>query len=323
MSMYENLVMQTQMNYSKYYRLYAAGKTPVKLSEKKALPYEKQISEFARKIKEADCIVVGGASGLSSAGGGDFYYEDTPSFRRYFGKFADRYGFKGAFNGMQYPYKTRGEFWAYLATFLHTTQTAPVRKPYLDLDQILQGKDFFVLTTNQDTQFVKLYPEEKVAQIQGDHRFFQCSRQCCDETWDAVKPVEKMMEAMGNDTCIPEEIIPRCPNCGAEAFPWVRGYGNFLQGRKYEEQYEKISEYIEENADKKILFLEFGVGRMTPMFIQEPFWNLTLNLPDAYYIAVNTQYDFLPEQIEEKGFVIGKNIKQVLEDIRIELKGGC
>ena len=37
------------------------------------------------KIKEADCIVVGGASGLSSAGGGDFYYEDTPSFRRFFG----------------------------------------------------------------------------------------------------------------------------------------------------------------------------------------------------------------------------------------------
>ena len=28
-----------------------------------------------------------------------------------------------------------------------------------------------ILTTNQDTQFVKLYPEEKVAEIQGDHRF--------------------------------------------------------------------------------------------------------------------------------------------------------
>ena len=244
MSMYENLVMQTQMNYSRYYGRYAAGKTPVRLSDKKPLPYETQIEKLIEKIKEADCIVVGGASGLSSAGGGDFYYEDTPSFRRYFGKFAEKYGFQGAFAGMGYPYKTRGEFWAYLATFLHTTQTAPIREPYLDLDAILQGKDFFILTTNQDTQFVKIYPEEKVAQIQGDHRFFQCSKQCCDRTWDAIKPVEKMIEVMGDGTSIPEELIPRCPVCGEEAFPWVRGYGNFLQGRKYDEQYQKISKYI-------------------------------------------------------------------------------
>ena len=40
---------------------------------------------------------------------------------------------------------------------------------------MLAGKDFFVVTTNQDTRFVKLYPEEQVAQIQGDHRFFQCA----------------------------------------------------------------------------------------------------------------------------------------------------
>ena len=63
-----------------------------------------------------------------------------------------------------------------MATFLNTTQNAPIREPYLDLDRILQGKDFHILTTNQDTQFVKIYPEEKVSEIQGDHRFFQCSQ---------------------------------------------------------------------------------------------------------------------------------------------------
>lgn len=321
MSMYENLVMQTQMNYSRYYGVYAAGKTAVKLSEKKPMPYAEQITEFVRKIEQAECIIVGAASGMSSAGGGDFYYEDTPSFRHYFGKFAEKYGFKGAFDGMGYPYKTRGEFWGYLTTFLHTTQTTPVRSPYLDLYVILKGKEFFILTTNQDTQFVKLYPEEKVAEIQGDHRFFQCSKPCCDKTWDAVKTVEKMMEAMGDGISVPEDMIPHCPVCGAEAFPWVRGYGNFLQGRKYEGEYQKISKYVMENQNKKILFLELGVGRMTPMFIQEPFWNLTGNLADAYYIAVNAQYDFLPEQIEEKGFVICEDIGKVLRDVRITMKG--
>ena len=119
---------------------------------------------------------------------------------------------------------------------------------------------------------------------------------------------------MGGGTYIPTELIPRCPHCGAEAFPWVRGYGNFLQGRKYNEEYEKISKYIMDNGKKKILFLELGVGRMTPMFIQEPFWNLTMNLPYARYIAVNDKYDFLPKDIEDKGMVICGDIGRVLED---------
>ena len=119
-----------------------------------------------------------------------------------------------------------------------------MREPYRDLDALLQGKDFFILTTNQDTQFVKLYPETQVAEIQGDHRFFQCASCCKDDTWDAVKPVEEMMAAMGDGITIPAERIPRCPHCGGEAFPWVRGYGSFLQGRKYGAQYQKVSRYV-------------------------------------------------------------------------------
>ena len=96
----------------------------------------------------------------------------------------------------------------------------------------------------------------------------------------------------------------------------MRGYGNFLQGEKYEEQYQKISRYIQKNMDEKMLFLELGVGRLTPMFIQEPFWNLTFSLPDASYISVNAEYDFLPEQIEDKGLTILGDIGKVLKDIK-------
>ena len=56
------------------------------------------------------------------------------------------------------------------------------------------------------------------------------------------------------------------------------------------------------------------------MFIQELFWNLTLNLPDAYYISVNAEYDFLPEQIEDKGFCILGDIGKVLKDVNNEIR---
>lgn len=95
MAFYEDLVTQTQMNFERYYGVYASGGTPYQLTDKKPLPYHEQITRLTQEIRDADCIVVGGASGLSAAGGGDFYYEDNASFRKYFGKFAEKYNSKG------------------------------------------------------------------------------------------------------------------------------------------------------------------------------------------------------------------------------------
>ena len=292
MSFYEDLVMQTQMNYSRYYSLYAAGKTPYVLSEKPALPYEEQIRRLVREIEEAECVLVGGASGLSAAGGGDFYYEDNASYRKYFGKYAEKYHFNGAFDGMMRPWKSREEFWGYLATFLHTTQTAEIREPYRDLDSLLDGKDFFVLTTNQDTQFVKLYPEEKVAEIQGDHRFFQCSKCCTDDTWDAVKPVEEMIRAMGEGTSVPIELIPRCPHCGAEAF-------------------------LEKYHGKKLVILELGIGWRNQL-IKAPLMRLTAREPQAVYVTVNLGEIFIPDEIRDKSYGLDGDLAEILH----ELAGG-
>ena len=118
MSLYEELVTQTQMNYQRYYGLYASGRIPYELTDKKPQSYKEQISRLVQEIRDADCVVVGGASGLSAAGGGDFYYEDNASYRKYFGKYAEKYGFKGAFDGMFRQWDDRAEFWGYLATFL-------------------------------------------------------------------------------------------------------------------------------------------------------------------------------------------------------------
>ena len=68
MNFYDDLVMQTQMNYSKYYHIYASGGTPYQLTDKKPLPYSEQIKRLVQEVKEADCVVVGAASGLSAAG---------------------------------------------------------------------------------------------------------------------------------------------------------------------------------------------------------------------------------------------------------------
>lgn len=95
----------------------------------------------------------------------------------------------------------------------------------------------------------------------------------------------------------------------------VRGYGNFLQGELYEEQYRKVSDWLDAHARQRILFLELGVGRMTPAFIQEPFWALTAQLPQASYIAVNNKTQFLPRD-RGSGLAVRADIADVLADVR-------
>ncbi len=53
---------------------------------------------------------------------------------------------------------------------------------------------------------------------------------------------------------------------------------------------------------------------MTPMFIQEPFWNLTYQLPQAFYITINPKDALLPKEIADKGLAIREDIAQVLKE---------
>ena len=55
---------------------------------------------------------------------------------------------------------------------------------------------------------------------------------------------------------------------------------------------------------------------MTPAFIQEPFWALTAQLPQAGYIAVNDKTQSLPRAIEDRGLAVRADIADVLADVR-------
>lgn len=72
-------------------------------------------------------------------------------------------------------------------------------QPYYDLSEILKDKNYYILTTNQDTQFSRIFSEEKISAIQGDWRYFQCSRRCHDELYDSVETLHKLNDAIGPD----------------------------------------------------------------------------------------------------------------------------
>lgn len=117
------------------------------------------------------------------------------------GDFEKKYGYRNSFDDFYYRYRTSEERWAFIARNLCMILDAETGQPYKDLFEILKGKNYYILTTNQDTQFTRDFPEKKISAIQGDWQYFQCSRRCHDELYDSVETLHKLKDAI-----VPEEL---------------------------------------------------------------------------------------------------------------------
>ena len=274
---------------------------------------KEKIELLRQKIDEADAIVVGGASGMSAASGFVFYYQEDDVFRRMAGSLAKKYDRHNMFDLFYDRRPSRGEQWALMLRIIHYIYECYTGETYTDLAELLKGKDYYIATTNQDAQFYRVFPAERITRIQGDWRYWQCSRPCHDEIYDNKEKVYRLVREIMDDA-LPDELIPRCPHCGKELAPWVRGY-TFLEGEYYQREMKRYLDFLRANSRRKVLFLELGVGMMTPMFIKEPFMNMTYQFPNAFYATVNPQHAIIPKEIARKSLAISDDIAVTLKQL--------
>lgn len=284
---------------------------------------QEDINLLKEKIEQADSIVVGGASGMSAASGFIFYYQEDGVFKSLAGSLAKKYNRHNMFDLFYDQRPSRGEQWALMLRTIKYVYECQTGETYIDLAKLLNGKNYYIATTNQDAQFYRVFPEERITRIQGDWRYWQCSRPCHDKIYYNKEETFKLYEKVENDA-LPDDLIPRCPHCGAELAPWVRSY-TFLQGEFYRQEMKRYMAFLRSNAHRNTLFLELGVGMMTPMFIKEPFMNMVYQWPNAFYVTLNPQHAIIPKEIKKKSLAISDDIaitlKQLLGESTTGMKG--
>ncbi|MMZ43448.1 hypothetical protein D1872_49970 [compost metagenome] len=273
--------------------------------------YQENISTILQKIREAEAIVVGGASGMSTANGHDFYGH-SKYFIDNFSEFEKNYGVRGNFESLYYKYPTSEERWAYLSKHGTLMFDTPPGQTYLDLYKLIKDKNYFIISTNQDMQFSKLFPDEKICLPQGDAHWFQCGNPCHDEVYYAEEMLRNMADNIV-DTRIPTELIPKCPVCGGEMEPWIRSYV-FLEGGLWKDGIKRYQTFLNENSHKKVVFIELGVGRMTPNIIKYPFSQMTYNWQNAFLVRIN-QGEAPTPMLKNKSITMDADIAQVLHDL--------
>lgn len=266
-------------------------------------------------LKAAETVVIGAGAGLSAAAG--FTYSGE-RFEKNFSDFIQKYGFNDMYSAGFYPFGTPEEFWAYWSRYIFINRYRDEENGvYKNLLELVRGKEYFVLTTNVDHQFQKAgFDKRRLFYTQGDYGLFQCSVPCCQETYDNESIIRRMVSEQKNMR-IPSELVPVCPKCGEPMTLNLRSDGRFVQDRGWYEANERYSGFIRRCENKRVLFLELGVGFNTPAIIKFPFMEMTAANPNAVYACVNRGEAFCPDEIASRSVCLDMDIAEVIKSLLI------
>ena len=272
------------------------------------------LQRLKQEIQTADAILIGAGAGLSTSAG--FTYTGK-RFTDTFADFISKYGFRDMYSGGFYPFEPLEEHWAYWSRYIYINryQDAP-KDTYADLLALVQGKDYFVLTTNVDHCFQKAgFDKHRLFYTQGDYGLWQCSGPCHDKTYDNEAVIRKMV-AEQKDMRVPSELVPRCPVCGAPMSMNLRADATFVEDEGWHQAAARYQDFIRRHDRLHVLFLELGVGMNTPGIIKYPFWKMVYQNPKATYACVNLSEAYCPAEIRKRSICIDEDIDKVLKALR-------
>ena len=291
---------------------------------------EAGILRLQSALREADAVVIGAGSGLSTAAG---YTYEGERFERYFRDFNREYGITDMYSGGFYPFQTPEESWAWWSRNIWVNRYAPIPSElYTQLLAIVRDRDYFVLTTNVDHCFQRAgFDKRRLFYTQGDYGLWQCSGPCHQKTYDNEETVRNMLLAQGfvigedknlavpdwNEIrmAVPKELIPRCERCGRPMTMNLRVDDSFVEDVGWQRASERYYSFLQRHEGMKLLFWEIGVGYNTPVIIKYPFWRMTAQNSKATYVCMSRTRADCPVEIRERSICLTGNANELLEDL--------
>ena len=143
------------------------------------------IHDLYDALQQCDYVLIGAGAGLSAAAGISFANEAV--FRRDYPALWAQ-GVHSDYQTFSYKGWLPGQRWGYMARHIkQVLLDTPALPLYGELKALLDGLNYFVITSNVDHQFIKAgFPAERVFEAQGTYGQLVCSAGCCDEEWHLV-----------------------------------------------------------------------------------------------------------------------------------------
>ena len=291
---------------------------------------DKELTWITSVIDGAEAIVIGAGAGLSTSAG--FVY-DGERFEKWFSDFSKEYGFLNMYEGGFYPYPTKEIFWAFWTRYIYINRYLNPPKPtYETLHKLVKDKNYFVLTTNVDHCFQKAgFDKRRLFYTQGDFGLFQSVNPKIQKTYDNEDWVYQAMLAQGFirnnegvfvfpddgrvEMKLPLELVPKCPDDGSDMTTNLRADDTFVEDEGWHEASKAYADFLKEHQNRKVLYMELGVGDNTPVIIKYSFWRMVQKNPRAKYLCVNYAGTYYPAELEASSLFINDDIDTLLNKL--------
>ena len=271
-----------------------------------------ELNQIAKKIKNADAILIGASNGLSITEGLHLF-ADNQALEEIFGDFKRKYGIRSILHGMSARWPSEEEKWAFWSRLIHhycgEYKESQVMK---DLKSIVGDKNYFVITSNGECHFeMSGFAPENIYEVEGNWLTMQCSHACHDTLYPSLDMAEKMA-AVEKDGKVPSDMVPHCPKCGGSMQIHLEVDRNFIQERTGQERFQ---EFLNQYHGKKLVVLELGIGPRNQL-IKAPLMRLVDMEPNAAYVTINLGEIYIMDNIKEKSFGLDGYLGEILSRLR-------
>jgi NAD-dependent SIR2 family protein deacetylase len=278
---------------------------------------EQQLDQAASLLRDSDAVLISAGAGMSVPAGVDYY--DREFFARHYPAMVKR-GFSYCYELIGHPALMRDPrlSWGYSITHANAVGSVPAPHPvYTSLRKLVDGKDHFVVTTNADGLFTRpesVFERHNVFTPQGSWRFVQCLRPCADDSvFDSEPFIRRLLPLVDPETMqIPEKDIPKCPRCDGPMFFNVNG-GQWYRSTAYAADAAAYHAFMapfkspSNDATKRLLIVEIGVGWNTPGVLRFPNEELLEQNPHVSLVRINLDDEAaeVPEPAEAQNRAVG------------------
>ena len=271
------------------------------------------VLKLKKIIEQADAVIVGAGAGLSAAAGIPYGEKE---FKKIFPELVKRYGMTDMYTSSFFSFAREEERWSYWAKHIDFLYNIEAKKVYIDLFHLLQKKNYFVITTNVDGQFLKAgFDPGRVFEVQGSLSKIQCAVACHKKLYDDKEMITHML-AFEKDCKIPTELVPICSVCKGKMEVNLRKDSFFVEDDHWHKLNQTYENFIHTYKEKRLVFLELGVGFHTPGIIRFPFEQMTHDFKDATLIRVNERERTLILDIQKKTFLVQEDCASFLEKLK-------
>ncbi len=277
--------------------------------------FEEKRKKARKKLDYADALVIGAGAGLSAAAGLDY---SGPEFKKEFADYIEKYGFPDLYSSSFYDFPTEEERWARWARHINYARFRPNAFPlYRELLDLVKDRNYFVITTNVDSQFRKAgFDPKKIFEVQGDYGQMQCAVGCHPKVYSDKDTVEEIIKH-SHDMTVDSKYLPVCPVCGGNMDVHVRKNRFFVEDENWNKAVQSYEEFMERYADHgKVVLLELGIGFNTPTIIRYPFEQVTYRNPNATLIRLNSDYPHGPAETESRTISFTENMEKVVKALQ-------